>query len=102
MDFSKAIRNVHFKEVDKIIQEVNLKLSNNEWRKINNAYAHNAGVVSSEPEGGVGTEAYYFDYEMFNAIYIFAEVKKHFETRGWRVLTVQNGSSSKVSLQLYK
>lgn len=98
MDFSKAIMNVHNVGVDRVEKELNVKLNDKAWRDANNRYAYD----QSTPMRGLDTEAYFIDYDMPNAIFIFAEIKKRLEAKGWRVMVLHHQSKTLAKLQLYK
>lgn len=97
MDFTKAILNVHFVDVERVTKEINAKLNDTEWRKANNRYLRGNATGQSST-----VEAYYFDYEIDNAIIIFAEIKKRLEIQKWRVLVLHHGTKNLAKLQLYR
>ncbi len=98
MDFSKAIMNVHNVDIDRVEKELDIKLNDKTWREANNRYAYDRSI----PIQSSDTQAYFIDYDIPNAIFIFAEIKKRFEAKGWRVMVLHHQSKTLAKLQLYK
>lgn len=96
MDFSKAILKFHSSEVERIEKEVLEKISNQAWVKQNNKYRFTPGV--SDVVNHIQLE---FSYIIENSLLVFAELKKRFESRKWRVQVSSKASNGEVTITLF-
>lgn len=79
MDFSKAILKLHNVAVDNFYKDLTAKLSDPNWVAQNNEFTKQ-GFTSNNISITVRERTP-------NAIFIAAELKKRFDSEGWRVLT---------------
>ena len=79
MDFSKALYKVHGTEVNNFYNDLKAKLSDPNWVAQNNVYLKD-GFKSNNVSITV-------EMKTPNAIFIASELKKRFDSEGWRLLT---------------
>lgn len=96
MDFSKAIMKNHSKEVEKLDSEISRCVNDPYWIKQNNQYKYGDATTQGS------TIHVQFTYTIDNALMVFAELKKRYEERGWRVTVSSKDQTGAFNISLFK